>query len=77
MNLVDEFESKRTGSPCSREERADETPHAPFQLLHTYEAETIFATFQTYYNLMGWGEWNSEGLESRRFTEDDMSRRSC
>ena len=55
MNLVDEFESKRTGSPCSREERADETPHVPFQLLHTYEAETIFATFQAYYNLMGWG----------------------
>jgi len=43
----------------------------PLRLLHTYEAETLFESYQTYYDLMGWGQWKSDGLQDRSFTEDD------
>ena len=27
------------------------------RLIHTFEAETAFEAFRTFYRLMGWGEW--------------------
>jgi len=45
----------------------------PFRLMHAYEAESLFAAYQTYYDLMGWGKWNPEGLRDRTFTEGDKN----
>jgi hypothetical protein len=46
----------------------------PMRLVHTYHAETLYAAFQTYYDLMGWGHWNAKGIEDRVFTEEDVAR---
>lgn len=44
----------------------------PARLIHTYQAETLYTAFQTYYDFMGWGRWNTKGIEDRMFTEDDV-----
>jgi len=43
----------------------------PCRLLHTYEAETLFAAYQTYYDLMGWGRMEFGRSGRPAFTEDD------
>ncbi|MGD0193079.1 MAG: hypothetical protein ABSD74_20270 [Rhizomicrobium sp.] len=47
-------------------------PTPPVRLLHTYQAETLHTAYQTYYDLMGWGEWNTKGIDDRIFTEEDI-----
>lgn len=44
----------------------------PARLLHSYQAETLYAAYQTYYDFMGWGRWKTEGIEDRAFTEEDI-----
>jgi hypothetical protein len=44
----------------------------PIRLLHTFQAETLYAAYQTYYDFMGWGRWNTKDIEDRAFTEEDI-----
>jgi hypothetical protein len=45
----------------------------PIRLLHTYQAETLYTAYQTYYDFMGWGRWKTDGIEDRVFTEEDIA----
>jgi hypothetical protein len=44
------------------------------RLIHMFEAETLYTAYQTYYDLMGWGKWNTTGIEDRAFTEEDVAK---
>jgi len=71
------FEVWEDGDGCAMFQRGSkgwkESLASRARLLHTFEAETLFTAYQTYYDLMGWGKWKTDGLEDRVFTEADRN----